>query len=954
MADAATQGHGIERPDTDTLDPAKAVVVPKEDGGVIVDFNGAQPDPGPDPTQMAFDADLSVLLTEQELGRTGTDICALTEEDERSRAEWRESYARGLKLMGLNYEERTDPWEGACGAFHPMLLESVIRFNAQAMGDLFPGAGPIKTEIIGKITDDKERQAKRIQTDMNWMASEKITGYRSETDMMLFNLPLAGTTFRKLYFDPVRGYPAAEYVLPEHVVMPYTAAALDSTPRFAIILLKTRNWIEAKQAQGFYRDVQVGDGVNVTTTISEAKDKIEGKSNSNTYKDALHRLYESHIDWYFKDDPLVTDGLPHPYVITVDSVSHKVLSIRRDWREGDKAMERQTSLVQHKYMPGFGPYGIGLINLLGGLTESATSILRQLIDAGTLSNLPAGYKTKNARVKDDSTPIGPGEWRDVDVGMGELSSAFYPLPYKEPSTVLAALLGQVVDEGRRIGSVADMKITDMTGQNMPVGTTLAIIERSMKVMSAVQQRLYESFKNEFKVLAEIIHDFMGQTPYPFELDARDQTATRETDYDQKRVAVIPVADPNATTMAQRIMVVQAIIQLYQSAPTAGWNAKALFRDAVTVLGSDKGDLYLPPDEEVQPADPVTENMALLTGKPVRAGPMQDHAAHITVHMAAAQDPKIIQMLTNNPAAPAIQAAANAHVLEHMAFQYRADMEAQLGAPLPPPGEPLPDDVEYNLASLLAKAADKLLQKDTADAQQKEIQANLQDPVIQNETKALEIKAKEAETAQIKAMKDLELREIEIKVNAELKKSAQADELRFRREELQTKRDQINAQGLAKLAEIDAGVRADKAQAAAELERIRAHAATEQKTAEHKAQVNAQVALIEQAGRDREARHAAELADAKAASDEALRKIDAGIKLLDLRMKEIDLQAKQRAAETSAAPAKDATSEKIMEGLALLGDQNQRLAEIIAAPKETVISRDEQGRAAKSTTTIRKG
>lgn len=954
MADAATKGQGSERPDPDYFDPALAAFVPLEDGGGEVYLDGLPEAAGINTAEMAFTADLSPLLSTQALGKTGTQVCELTEQDERSRQEWRESYARGLALMGLNYEQRTDPWEGACGAFHPMLLESVIRFNAQAMTDLFPGAGPVKTEIVGRITDEKERQAKRIQTDMNWQASEKITGYRSETDMMLFNLPLAGTTFRKLYFDPLRKFPAAEYVLPEHVVMPYTAAGLDSTPRFAIILPKTTNWIEAKQAQGFYRaDVKVGEGVTVTTPIKEAKDKIEGKQNSNTYKDALHRLYESHIDWFFAEDPLVTDSQPHPYIITVDSVSHKVLSIRRNWREGDPAMERQISLVQHKYMPGFGPYGIGLINILGGLTESATSILRQLIDAGTLSNLPAGFKTKSARIKDDSTPIGPGEWRDVDVGMGDLDKAFHALPYKEPSSVLAALLGQVVDEGRRIGSVADMKITDMTGQNMPVGTTLAIIERSMKVMSAVQQRLYESFKNEFRVLAEIIGDFMGEIPYPFELDQRDQAVTRAQDYDGKRVAVIPVADPNATTKAERIMTVQAVQQLSTSAPNI-YDLKALHRDMITVLGSDKADLYIPPDEEVQPADPVSENMALLTSRPVRAGITQDHAAHITVHMAAAQDPKITAMLTNNPAAPSIIAATTAHILEHLAFQYRLDIEEQLGVPLPPPGEPLPEDVEYQISQLAAAAADKLLQKNVAEQKNQEIMQQLQDPVIQNETKALEIKAKEAETAQIKAMKDLELREIEIKVNAELKKSAQADELRFRREELQTKRDQINAQGLAKLAEIDAGVRADKAQAAAELERIRAHAATEQKTAEHKAQVNAQVALIEQAGRDREARHAAELADAKAASDEALRKIDAGIKLLDLRMKEIDLQAKQRAAETSAAPAKDATSEKIMEGLALLGDQNQRLAEIIAAPKETVISRDEQGRAAKSTTTIRKG
>lgn len=755
MADAATKGQGSERPDPDYFDPALAAFVPTEDGGGEVYLDGLPPAPGIDAAAMPFTADLSDLLTQQERGKLGTQICELTEQDERSRQEWRESYARGLALMGLNYEQRTDPWEGACGAFHPMLLESVIRFNAQAMTDLFPGAGPVKTEIVGRITDEKERQAKRIQTDMNWQASEKITGYRSETDMMLFNLPLAGTTFRKLYFDPLRKFPAAEYVLPEHVVMPYTAAGLDSTPRFAIILPKTTNWIEAKQAQGFYRaDVKVGEGVTISTPIKEAKDKIEGKQNSNTYKDALHRLYESHIDWYFPEDPLVTDNQPHPYIITVDSVSHQTLSIRRNWREGDPAMERQVSLVQHKYMPGFGPYGIGLINILGGLTESATSILRQLIDAGTLSNLPAGFKTKSARIKDDSTPIGPGEWRDVDVGMGDLDKAFHALPYKEPSSVLAALLGQVVDEGRRIGSVADMKITDMTGQNMPVGTTLAIIERSMKVMSAVQQRLYESFKNEFKVLSEIIGTFMADIPYPFELDARDQTATRKMDYDGKRVSVIPVADPNATTKAERIMTVQAVQQLSTSAPNI-YDLKALHRDMIAVLGSDKADLYIPPDEEVQPADPVSENMALLTSRPVRAGIAQDHAAHITVHMAAAQDPKIVQMLQNNPAAPSIIAATTAHVLEHMAFQYRLDIEEQLGVPLPPPGEPLPEDVEYQISRLAASAASKLLDKNVAEQKNQEIMQQMQDPVIQNETKALEIKATDAETKRIKALGDLD-------------------------------------------------------------------------------------------------------------------------------------------------------------------------------------------------------
>ena len=725
----------------DTLNPDIAVVEPTEDGGAVVDFDGAKPEA---PAELAFDANLAVLYNDADLGRIGTEIIGLVEEDERNRREWRKTYANGLKLLGLKYEERTDPWEGACGAFHPMLLESVIRFNAQAMMDVFPGSGPVKTQIVGKITDEKERQAKRVQTDLNYLASDRIKGYRSETDMMLFNLPLAGTTFRKFGFSKRTNTPWAEYVLPEHVVMPYSASSLESADRYTVILPKTTNWIKAKMAEGVYREVEIGSG-SITSggEIEQQKDKIDGVSNGNGASDALHRLYECHIDYWLEGvDPLVQDDQIRPYTITVDKESHKVLAIRRNWREGDPAMERQRDLVQHKYMPGFGPYGIGLINILGGLTESATSILRQLVDAGTLSNLPAGYKTKQARVKDDSTPIGPGEWRDVEVGMGTLKESFFALPYGEPSTVLAALLGQIVDEGRRIGSVADMKVTDMTGQNMPVGTTLAIIERSMKVMSAVQQRLYESFKNEFRILAEIVHDFMGDVPYEFELDQRDAQATRAGDYDSK-VDVIPVADPNATTMAQRIMVLQAIIQLTQTAPQI-YNLKNVHRDMITVLGSDKADYYIPPDEEVQPADPVTENMALLTMKPVRAGIMQDHEAHIRVHMAAAQDPNIIQMLAQNPAAGAIGSATAAHIQEHLAFAYRRQIEQMLGVPLPPPGEPLPEDVEYGLSRLAADAADKLLEKHKAEFKAKEILDDLEDPVIQNERRALDIKEGELE------------------------------------------------------------------------------------------------------------------------------------------------------------------------------------------------------------------
>lgn len=723
---------GLE--DAIPLDLEQADVVPTEDGGVTVDFDG--PPAAVDPV-IPFDGDLSLLFTDQELSRLGNELIEIVKQDDSSRKEWKDTYAKGLELLGLKYEQRTQPWENACGAFHPVLLESVIRFNAQAMMDIFPGAGPVKTKIVGRITDEKERQAGRVQTDMNWLTSEKIRGYRSETDMMLFNLPLAGTTFRKFGFNTDTKLPWAEYVLGEHVIIPYTASSLESSDRFTVALDKTKNWLEAKMAKGVYRTFTITDGIAQTSVITQEKDRIEGRSNSTPGRDGLHRIYEVNIDYFFKEDATNTTGLPVPYLVTLHNDTTKVLSIRRNWKENDPAMQRQVNLVQHKYMPGFGPYGIGLINILGGLTESATSILRQLVDAGTLSNLPAGYKTKSARVTDDSTPIGPGEWRDVDVGMDTLAQSFFALPYGEPSTVLAALLGQIVDEARRIGSVADMKITDMTGQNMPVGTTLAIIERSMKVMSAVQQRLYESFKNEFKVLAEIVKDFMGDIPYPFELDARDTGATRATDMDDK-VDVIPVADPNATTMAQRIMVLQAIIQLTQTAPQI-YNLKNVHRDMIAVLGSDKADYYIPPDEEVQPRDPVTENMDLLTSKPVRAGIAQDHEAHIKVHMSAVEDPKIQALMNNNPAAPAIIAATSAHIQEHLAFQYRAQIEELLGVPLPPPGEPLPEDVEYELSRLAAAAAQKLLDKNKAEAEQQRILEAMEDPVIQNERRGLDIK-----------------------------------------------------------------------------------------------------------------------------------------------------------------------------------------------------------------------
>lgn len=732
------------------IDIGEATEELQDDGSMIIDFNPE----GPAPAPIEFGGDLSELLTSTELMTLAGEIITLVEDDDRGRAKWKETYTKGLKLLGLNYEERTDPWQGACGAFHPLLLESVIRFNAQAMSDLFPGTGPVKIKIAGKSDEKVERQAKRVRRDLNYLSTEVVVGFREETDMMLMNLPLAGTTFRTWAYDAIHKRPEATYLLPEDVIIPYAAAALHSAERYTVVLHKTKNWIKSKQQQGFYRDVEVGAGTVTRTSLTEVKDEIRGQTAGAAMShDWVHDIYECHINYYLEADPLNPQKRLLPYVISVDKQSHKVLSIRREWRETDDTQERVENVVQHKYMPGFGPYGIGLINILGGLTESATSLLRQLVDAGTLSNLPAGYKAKGMRIKNDSDPIGPGEWRDVDVGGGTLRENFFPLPYKEPSTVLAALLGQIVDEGRRIGSVADMKITDMTGQNMPVGTTLAIIERSMKVMNAVQQRLYESFGRELKVLDDIVRSYMKDQPYPFPLDDSEQGATREADYTNS-MGVIPVADPNASTMAQKIMALQAVLQLSAAAPSI-YDLPELHRDMVGVLGfEEQAERYIPREDQVEPRDPVSENMDLLNSRPVRAGIGQNHDAHIKVHMNAVNDPKMQAALKDNPAAGGIIAAASAHLLEHIAFQYRQQLEEQLGVQLPPPGEPLPEDVEYELAGLVVSAADKLLGKHEAEQKAIEVLAAMEDPVIQNEQRALDIKDKaEDNKLEIARMKD---------------------------------------------------------------------------------------------------------------------------------------------------------------------------------------------------------
>ena len=955
------------------LDDENATTTETSDGGMVVDFGEKAP-----AADIPFAGDLTELFKGGELTSLGHEIVDTANDDDAGRAEWKKTYTKGLKLLGLNIEERTEPWEGASGAFHPLLLESIIRFNAQAMTDLFPGAGPVKTKTIGRVDTKTERQSKRVRRDLNYMATDVIVGFREETDMMLMNLPLAGTTFRSWGFDAVHMRPEAAYIQPQDVIIPYAASSLHTAERYTVVLHKTKNWIKSKQEQGFYRDVEVGAGTVTKDEIGKAKEKITGQTlGSAQTRDWMHDIYECHIMRYLPQDPLNPDQRQLPYVISVDKQSSKVLSIRREWREGDQTMERVENVVQHKYMPGFGPYGLGLVNILGGLTDSATSIMRMLVDAGVLSNLPAGYKTKGMRIKNDSDPHGPGEWRDVEVTAGTLRDNFFPLPYKEPSTVLAALLGQIVEEGRRIGSVADMKITDMTGQNMPVGTTLAIIERSMKVMNAVQLRLYESFGKELKVLQDIVQSYMLDLPYPFELDEAEKDASRKTDY-TPIVDVIPVADPNATTMAQRIMGLQAVMQLTQTAPQI-YDLKEVHRDMVGVLGfEEQAERYIPRPQDVLPRDPVTENMDLINLKPVKAGLTQNHDAHLAVHMAAVNDPKMQASLKDNPAAGAIVQAAAAHIQEHLAFQYRQQLEETLGVPLPPPNEPLPDDVEYELSGVIAEAAAKLLGKHKAEQKAIEVLAAMEDPVIQNEQRALDIKEKEA-NARVKIEADkVEIDKKRLTTEVMFKIEAQRTEVSVRQAEIAGRHAETILKGNIHMHELETAQRTERAAAEAKLEQIRLAAANDRMTAERRAELAREVAMAEQAIKDREAAHNRALAGMKAAADASLRDMDMQIKTVDREIKEMELQAKAAAAvATEVKAAADVTAamlgakianaeaataniqvagipalDEVLEGLTALSEQNKKLAELISAPRETVIERDAQNRATKSTTSIK--
>ncbi len=722
-----------------------AVSIETEDGGALVIL-------GPELSQEmmpGFHDNLAEHMDPSDLGALGHELLDDFESDSRSREDWEDTYKKGLDLLGLKIEDRSSPWPGACGVFHPILSEAAVRFQSQAIMETFPAGGPVKTKIVGRITPERERQALRVKNDLNYILTEKMSEYRNEHERMLFALPLAGAAFKKVYFDPTLGRPASIYVPAEDFVAPYGASDLQTANRYTHIMRKHPNEIRKLQVMGFYRDVDLSQPVPDRNEIQRTKDKLAGEEQIDT--DDRHMLLEMHIDLDLPGyEDVGKDGEPTgialPYVVTVERSTGVILSIYRNWKQDDELKLKRQHFVQYGYIPGFGFYPFGLIHLVGGIAKSATSILRQLVDAGTLANLPAGLKSRGLRIKGDSTPLMPGEFRDVDISSGAIKDNITFLPYKEPSQVLAGLLGTLVEEGRRFASIADLQIGD-ANQSAPVGTTLALMERAMKVMSAVQARLHASMKHELDLLVDIIRVHMKGN-YEYETD---MGATRTDDYDG-RIDVIPVTDPNAASLSQRVVQYQAALQLAAQAPQM-YDLPELHRQMLTVLGIQDPGKIIPSTDEKKPMDPVSENMAILSGKPVKAFLYQDHEAHIKVHMAAMQDPKILQLVGQSPQASAIQAAAMAHIAEHIGFQYRREIEDQLGVELPPPDEHLPEDIEVALSKLIADAAGKLLQKDQAEAQMQEIQQKMQDPVVQAQMQDAQNKAAEIQRKTLKDRAD---------------------------------------------------------------------------------------------------------------------------------------------------------------------------------------------------------
>jgi hypothetical protein len=777
---AAPEGIEALMPETEEDGGIEIEIVDPEEvtismGGMEITIDGSEEDD--------FDANLVDYLDESIVTGIVTDLIGDYDDDVNSRKDWMQTYVDGLELLGMKIEERADPWIGACGVYHPLLSEALVKFQAEIMMSTFPAAGPVKTQIIGKETQEKKDAAVRVQDDMNYQLTDVMTEFRPEHERMVWGLGLSGNAFKKVYFDPSFDRQTSIFVPAEDLVVPYGASDIQTSPRVTHVMRKTENELRKLQVAGFYADIDLGEPNN---SLDEVEKKIAEKMGFRALSDDRYKILEMNVEldlegYEHTDKDGEPTGIALPYIVTVEYGSMKCLAIRRNWKQGDKLHTKRQHYVHYGYVPGFGFYCFGLIHLVGAFAKSGTSILRQLVDAGTLANLPGGFKTRGLRVKGDDTPIGPAEWRDVDVPSGSIAENIMPLPYKEPSQVLASLLDKIVEEGRKFASAADIQVADMSA-NSPVGTTLAILERQLKVMTAVQARIHYSFKQELALLRDIIRDY---TPpeYSYQPEEGSRKA-KQSDYDL--VDVIPVSDPNAATMAQKIVQYQAVIQLSQQAPQI-YDLPQLHRQMLDVLGIKNAQKLVPLPDDETPKDPVSENMAALKGMPLKAFIYQDQQAHIATHQTFMQDPLIMKTIGQNPMANQIMAAMQAHIAEHLGFHYRQLIEKQMGVPMPGPNEKLPEDVEVQLSQLIAQASAQLLQANTAQAQQAQAAALQQDPLIQMQQQELALKGQEV---QRKAQKDA--------TDAQLKQSQQ-----------QIERDRISTQKEIDMARIQATVQKDQ-------------------------------------------------------------------------------------------------------------------------------------------------
>jgi hypothetical protein len=753
-----------------------------------------------------FNANLVEFMDAAEVESLVAELDGEITSDLNSRKDWEDMLKNGIQLMGLKYEERSEPWAGACGVFHPMITEAVVRFQSDTIMETFPAQGPVKTKIVGKQTREKDDAAKRVQEDLNWQLTENMTEFRPEHEKMLWNLPGAGCAFKKVYKDPMLGRQTSVFVPAEDIILPYGAAELLTCPRITHRMRKNENEIKMLQVDGFWAEVEIGEPPKIVNEIQKRKDLETGFSAQN---DDRYIINEVCVDldlpgFEDKDKDGEATGIALPYIVTYVTGVNAVLSIRRNWKEGDNNRRKRLHYVQYNYIPGFGAYGFGLFHLIGGFARAGTSILRQLVDAGTLSNLPGGLKSRGLRIKGDDTPIAPGEFRDVDIGSGAIRDNILPLPYKEPSVVLSGLLDKIIDEGRRFAATADMKISDMSAQ-APVGTTLALLERQLKVMSAVQARVHFSFKQELRLVADIVRDASPDNKeYPYDVDAPNGRKAKFEDY--RHVEIIPVSDPNAATMSQRVVQYQAVIQLSQTAPQI-YDLPELHRQMLHVLGIKNAEKLIPTKEDLKPVDPVLENQHALVLKPLKAFAYQDHEAHIQVHMMAMQDPLVQQIIGQNPQAQQIQAAMMAHISEHVGYAYRNKISTALGAPLPSEEEELSPEMEYQLSKLLAQAAPQVMAQSKAIVAQQQAQKNQQDPLIQMQMQELQLKQQEIQIKQQEVQADLQIKAQEAQRKAKkdiADAAAKADELRIR------ERETASRQQIDKLKLIaDAAAKADQ-------------------------------------------------------------------------------------------------------------------------------------------------